>query len=90
MKKVEQLGIKDQTEKDGKLTYEVYEDGLFTIVLDKETRKYFITVGKYSLSPAEFDTLEEAKNYIDSKPWKLIVQIAMIFVEGVKDINAKK
>lgn len=84
MKKVEQLGIEDQTKQDGKVTYELYGDDMFAIILDNESRKYFITVGKYALSNPIYESIEDAKKYIDSKPWELIAKIGMVFIDELK------
>ena len=49
---------------------------IFRTVLHNE--KYHILVGNQKVSINEFDTQEEAENYIDSKPWELIGNLSML------------
>lgn len=50
---------------------ERYEN--FAIIpVDEEQKGFIIALGNVRASTKEFPTIEEAKRYIDEKPWELI------------------
>lgn len=63
---------------------EIYD--IFGIVT-KEDGKSFVVVGKHKVSEKEFDTIEEAKKYIDSKPYELIFNTCYIISNNQKENN---
>lgn len=58
---------------------------VFNIVKRKE--KYIITLNMFNVSEKEFDSVEDAENYIAEKPWELIFNalLAVIDVNKMKD-----
>lgn len=46
--------------------------------------KVIICIGNHKASKKEFETIEEAQRYIDSKPWELIYMTA-IFASIAKE-----
>lgn len=56
-------------------------------MLVKQSKKVIVTVGEYKVVNREFDTFEQAEQYIASKPYKLIFntfQILMNYAEKNK------
>lgn len=51
--------------------------GMFGIGTTKDGESYIIKLGDQQASAMEFDTFEEAENYIASKPWELIGMMAI-------------
>lgn len=66
---------------------------IFNLVRD-ENGKAVITVGQFVASAKKFDTFEQAEQYVNTKPWELIVNTSQIvnYYEKTKKTakNAKK
>lgn len=50
--------------------YEILEDSPFVLI--EKNDKWVIVMGKHQVSNISFDSINEAKRYIDSKPYELI------------------
>lgn len=61
----------------------------FVIIYDEESNKWRIAMGRTIATRDEFDTAEEADNYIKSKPWEMIVTICAIMYEHLTNENIK-
>ena len=57
---------------------------VFKIVKRKE--KYIITLNMFNVSEKEFESVEDAENYIAEKPWELIFN-ALLAVEEVNKMK---
>lgn len=54
----------------------------------QENGNVIIKVGQYKVSNMEFNTIEEAKTYLEQKPWEIILTITGMMAEGtVKKIK---
>ena len=47
-------------------------------IVKTQNDKFIITSGKYRMSKHEFNTMEDAENYIMSRPWELIINLINI------------
>ena len=64
---------------------------LFGIVpMNEEEKNYTIVLPKGRATMREFETIEEAENYIDSKPWDLIGAVASYVVKHEIEMNEFK
>lgn len=52
---------------------------LFAIVKQKE--KFIIVCGNYKVSNEEFENIEEAEEYIKSKPYELIINVTTLIAK---------
>ena len=52
---------------------------------DAEGKKYVITIGNRLASDKRFASVKAAQNYVNSRPWELIVVLISIFVECKKE-----
>lgn len=64
------------------MVFETIEDTPFTAVYIKND--WVIVMGNEIASERRFEKIDELKEYIDSKPWELIVTSATIFDKIVK------
>lgn len=60
----------------------------------QEDGKIIIKVGQYRVSNMEFNTTEEAEEYLEQKPWEIILTITGMMAEGtvkkLKEMEEKK
>lgn len=63
---------------------EKYEE-IFDLV--KANENYYIGIAGKVISKSSFATKEEAKKYIDSKPWELIINAACLCMDLSKQNN---
>lgn len=52
---------------------------------DTEGKEYVVTIGNRLASDKKFASVKAAQNYVNSKPWELIVVLISIFVECKKE-----
>lgn len=52
---------------------------------DTEGKKYIVTIGNRLASDKKFANVKAAQNYVNSKPWELIVVLISIFIECKKE-----
>lgn len=52
---------------------------------DTEEKEYVVTIGNRLASDKKFANVKAAQNYVNSKPWELIVVLISIFVECKKE-----
>lgn len=83
MKKEKKVTVKDVKTEQPQVT----GHNIFMIV--KEGSNYKIACGSNYMSRMTFATLEEAKSYIDSKPWELIINTTC-YIYGLTSKNSKK
>lgn len=50
-----------------------------------EEKEFVITIGNRLASDKKFANVKAAQNYINSKPWELIVVLISIFIECKKE-----
>lgn len=55
-----------------------------------EEEKYVICIKDELASKKEFNTKEEAEQYIESKPWELIFNLNVYINQVLKDIENEK
>lgn len=58
---------------------------IFTLV--KKDRKVFVAVGNNIVTHSTFDRVEQAKKYIDSKPWELILNTCAVMQSMLKQME---
>lgn len=63
---------------------------IFAMVKDQKTEKISIVVGNYKVSTKEFNTFKEAETYIASKPYELLINTSVLFLNFSKDENNSK
>lgn len=51
--------------------------GMFMIV-NTPNNKHIIVMGNYRVSEKEFDTFEDANEYVNSKPYEIILNMVLI------------
>lgn len=61
-------------------TEQAIEQEEMFLIVSKEG-KYFIALGNKIVSKQLFETIEEARTYISSKPWELIMNVAGVICE---------
>lgn len=69
-------------------TNQVEQEDLFLIV--NKDGKYLIALTNKIVSKQQFNTLEEARNYVQSKPWELILNataVMMNYLQKPEDIK---
>lgn len=86
-KKKENYGKVPHVEVENTTKTEQYET-IFTLVERKEGVK--IAVADKLISKLNFTNLEEAKQYIDSKPWELIVNATCLLYDLTKNVKNNK
>lgn len=79
------IGVKPTVTKEKKYTTEVYQD-IFILVSD-ETGETQIAIRNNIIWREKFATVQEAKDFIDTKPWGLIVNTVLFIADDV--INNK-
>lgn len=65
----------------------VHQHDLFNIV--EHNKEFMIAVGNSIIDPQKFGSLKAATNYIDSKPWKLIVNTTCFIMDKSNEIKNK-
>lgn len=84
MEEEKTYGVKPKVKKTDTIKTEAYQV-IFTLVTrNKETE---IAVGNNIVSKIKFKSTKEAKNYIDSKPWELIVNTTCCIYDMSEKIN---
>lgn len=63
---------------------------LFTLV--NKGKKWFVAIGNNVVTHSTFDRAEQAKKYIDTKPWELILNTCAVMQSMLKQMeeNNKK
>lgn len=62
----------------------------FTIIFDEETGKWLIALGNQIVCEKNFDDQNLAINYINSKPWDLILTACAAMVNNTKQMTTDK
>lgn len=74
--------------------YQQLDEQMFAVMKNKETNKFTLLVGKYKVSNKEFASIDEANEYVNSKPYELIVNVSCLICkltnEEKKQENEKK
>lgn len=60
------------------------------VPIDETGKKFTIIIGDGRATNKEFDTEEEAENYIKEKPWELIASTATFIATKIVEENEKK
>ena len=79
---------KEQKEQNEELVHVSKECEVFKIVKGKQ--KYFITLNVFKISEHEFDTIEEAEEYIQSKPYEILINTMFAIQNLEKNANTDK
>lgn len=66
--------------------FEAIEGTPFTYTYVKGNRG-MITMCNMAISPEEFDNIDEAKKYLDKKPWEVILIAGEVYRMAVKTAN---
>lgn len=82
------LGVKPTIKAENKTTVQVYEN-IFTLVTKENEQKTYIAIRNSIIWREGFENVEEAKKFIDSKPWGLIVNTVLFINEDIIN-NIKK
>lgn len=61
------------------VTNQVEQEEMFLII--NRDGKYMIALTNQIVSKKQFETLEEAREYINSKPWELILNTAAVMAK---------
>lgn len=76
------MGIKPEVTQTEKITTEIYRD-IFVLVTRNE--KTQIAIRNSIIWREEFESVQAAKDFIDDKPWGLIVNTVLFIAEDVKN-----
>lgn len=52
---------------------------------DAEEKEYVVTIGNRLATDKKFSNVKAAQNYVNSKPWELIIVLISIFIECKKE-----
>lgn len=63
---------------------ELYDE-VFTIV--NHNGEFLIAIGNSIVTRKKFNSLEEAKNYVNSKPWDIILNATAIMFNNLKNMQ---
>ena len=75
-------GVQPKVQVTENVKTETYNE-IFTLVTqNKQTR---IAIGRSIVSKMTFKTLKEAKNYIDQKPWELLINVICLVEEKAQE-----
>lgn len=66
---------------------EFIEETPFVLVRDKHKTNWFIAIGNTKVSLKEFETISEAKKYINKKPWELIGQLMFSIINHIDNFK---
>ena len=80
-------GIKPKVTKEEKQAVEKYDFCFNLVTRDGKTT---VCVANFPVSNKVFDTIKEAKAYIDSKPWELLVAAIGTAYDIVHNVELKK
>lgn len=58
----------------------------FSIIQEDTTMKCKIAIGMQFVTDEEFENLKEAENYINAKPWELILNTIIILHKNIHQI----
>lgn len=83
MAKNEVIGVKTTQKNEEINSVEKYE--IFNLV--KQGNSIKIAIGNYLISNIQFESIEEAKMYIDRKPWELIVNTTCCIYDISKKVE---
>lgn len=93
-KKEEQLNSSESWEKrqlsnhsSSEILREYIEGTPFVLVKDKYHTNWFIAIGNTKVSLEEFETITEAKKYINKKPWELIGQLVFNIINHIDNFK---
>lgn len=66
-------------------------ENIFTIlqIINDDKKMYKIAVGDAIISNNEFTSVKDAKNYIDSKPYEILVNLICLTNERMKNYETK-
>lgn len=70
-----------KNEPEVKITEQVQTEKYLVFDLVTRNGEVYICITNYILSQSKFKNIEEAKAYIDSKPWELIVNASCCLME---------
>lgn len=59
----------------------------FYVIEDEKTGVCKIILGNHLASNKEFDTVKEAQEYVNEKPWELIINLCGIMYENISIIE---
>lgn len=76
------MGVKPKVTNEEKITTEIYRDIFILVTRNEKTQ---IAIRNNIIVRDEFDTVQAAKDYIDEKPWKLLVNTILFIAEDVKN-----
>lgn len=86
MAKEKVFGVKPKVEVKETSQVELY--GMFTLVT--RSKKTQIAVTNKIVSREEFESVEAAKAYVDSKPWELIVNATLVVMDLTNEERQNK
>ena len=67
---------------------ELYEDLFRFICIDEENKSTVkICVGNNIITNKEFNTIEEAKNYLDYKPYDVLINLMAATIQASHELN---
>lgn len=93
MKKVEllnnQTGNKETTQKNVSLIEQIRIENTPFTAIKEEGKKWMLTIGNLIIHQSNTDVLDELIEYIESKPWDLIVLACSAFMELTNNLKNK-
>lgn len=63
------------------------DDTPFSIIKREDRDTYDIAIGNNIIDETDFTDDEEVKNYINSKPWKLIINATIVMQDYYKEMD---
>ena len=63
-------------------------DSMFTLV--KKDEKVKIAIGNYQVSKKEFDTFNQADQYLATKPYEILINVTCLFAQKHLEEQFKK
>lgn len=78
------LGIKPEVKNEEKITTEIYRDIFVLVTRNDKTQ---IAIQNSIIWREEFESIQDAKDFIDEKPWGLIVNTVLFIQQQTKDLK---
>lgn len=76
------IGIKPKVTEEEKITTEIYRDIFILVTKGNETQ---IAIRNSIIVRDKFESVQAAKDYIDDKPWRLLVNTILFIADDVKN-----
>lgn len=82
MAKEKVFGVNPKVQVTETVKTEVYEEIFTLVTVKKQTR---IAIGQSFVSKKVFESIKKAKEYIDKKPWELLINVICLVEEKAQE-----